>query len=372
MENYLANRKYEVHISSLKGIACVGVMLGHFLGIVKYATDFPIDFKLLEILEKFRLSFLVNESFWLYLFFIISGYLCAKTKISSFYKLATKSVLRFFRLAIPIFLGNIIIFVIAKTLDFHNMDTTLFFDNIWLQNSYNIELSFNMLLTSPIDTLFLKQCYFNSPYWVLSEMLLGSIIVYAFTYLKTKIPNKVIVSIIYIFLLSLSLIFSRIVFSTLIGIGLVLYSDLIEKIVNKPLAILFLLGSTGLVIIYPHWSTSLPMFCTWIVFLPKIKYLYRIFKFKFLDFIGKISFGIYALHWPIFCSVGMIIFLCLIDSVGIGKSTVIAIISSIAITLISAIIYYFTFEKISNIIVKGISKIIDKNYETISAQIKKQ
>ena len=366
MGKSISNRKYEIHISSLKGIACVGVMFGHFLGIIKYAVDLSVDFKWLAILEKLRLSFLIDESFWLYLFFVVSGYLCAKTKISSFYNLATKSILRFFRLAIPIFLGNVVIFIIAKTVAFHNAETTFLFDNAWLQGSYNMDLSFRMLLTSPIDTLLLKRCYFNSPYWVLRDMLIGSIIVYAFTYIKNKVPRKMVVSIIYIFLLGGSILLSKIIFSTLIGIGLVLYSDLIEKIINKPLAILLMIGSTGLVIIFPHWLTSLPMFCTWIVFLPRIKWLYGILKAKFFDFIGKISFGIYALHWPLFCSVGMVIFLSLIENISIGKSTAIAIISTTAITLVSAIIYYFTFEKLSGTIIKKISNLTDKFYNKIS------
>ena len=70
------NSQREEYIDGMKGLACLFVLLGHFTGIYKYAENATaIDSWFTQILTKGPLSFFTAESFWLYPFFVLSGYL---------------------------------------------------------------------------------------------------------------------------------------------------------------------------------------------------------------------------------------------------------------------------------------------------------
>lgn len=66
----------EGYLDGMKGLACLFILLGHFTGIYKYAENASqIDSWFVRILTEGLVSFFTAESFWLYLFFVISGYL---------------------------------------------------------------------------------------------------------------------------------------------------------------------------------------------------------------------------------------------------------------------------------------------------------
>ena len=96
------NSTYKGYITGLKGFACVMVMVGHFLGMFVYAEKIPIDIHYFLSIRNSRIGFLLDESYWLYLFFIVSGYLLAFSKIEKLYQLFAKWIQRFFRLGLPI------------------------------------------------------------------------------------------------------------------------------------------------------------------------------------------------------------------------------------------------------------------------------
>lgn len=74
------NSQREEYIDGMKGLACLFVLLGHFTGIYKYAENATaINSWFTQILTKGPLSFFTAESFWLYLFFVLSGYLLTRS-----------------------------------------------------------------------------------------------------------------------------------------------------------------------------------------------------------------------------------------------------------------------------------------------------
>lgn len=107
----ITQMNYKKYISGLKGFACVLIMLGHFLGLYRYAESFQ-SIPILDHIYSSRFSFVVSESYYLYLFFVISGYLVAKSNVNSVRDIIFKSVTRLFRLAFPIFFSYLVIFMI--------------------------------------------------------------------------------------------------------------------------------------------------------------------------------------------------------------------------------------------------------------------
>ena len=131
----MKEKQQKAYISGLKGMGCVLIMVGHFLGIYKYAQVFP-GIRFIDILQNSSLSLLTNEGYWLYLFFVISGYLVAKSKINNVRELLTKSIHRFLRFAISILFSFFVIYVLYLVFGFHNQETIPLFQCGWFQKYY--------------------------------------------------------------------------------------------------------------------------------------------------------------------------------------------------------------------------------------------
>ena len=165
----------------MKGLACLFVLLGHFTGIYKYAENATaIDSWFTQILTKGPLSFFTAESFWLYLFFVLSGYLLTIStpprKCSEFLKKCIKRVLR---LAIPIMGAAVFTFAIQFTIGFYNFKIQDTISNTWLTHLYGTQLTLRDIIEEPFRVLLLGSSKFNSPFWCLRDMLLASVIIYA-------------------------------------------------------------------------------------------------------------------------------------------------------------------------------------------------
>ena len=109
-------------IDGLKGIACVLIMVGHFAEIYVLAQDISaIDANIIHRFPSF-LSILFTTSFWVRLFFVISGYLICKSRINNFYDVIRKSLLRFLRFYLPILAASIIILLMGLLIGFHTAE----------------------------------------------------------------------------------------------------------------------------------------------------------------------------------------------------------------------------------------------------------
>ena len=96
-------QKRKEYLDGIKGILCILIMLGHYFGIYKYAVDAgAIENSLFLWLKNnsiFRVLF--DESFWLFGFFIISGYLLSYSNINRIVEIGLSVIKRFFRFALP-------------------------------------------------------------------------------------------------------------------------------------------------------------------------------------------------------------------------------------------------------------------------------
>ena len=72
----------------------------------------------------------------------------------------------------------------------------------------------------------------------------------------------------------------------------------------------------------------------------------KIFEHKYLLELGKISWGVFAFHWPVFCSLGILTFIKSYEICeNLSIACVMAWIVSIMMTIILSIIYHFIIEK---------------------------
>lgn len=351
-------RTYKHHIQGLKGFACFMVMLGHFIGIYKYAEAFPVSNKYIDAFLDSKLSFLVNESFWLYLFFVTSGYLLAFSKIKNLKHFLYKSATRFLRLGIPIIFAYLIIyFGFYLTIGFRNNETVDLFYNSWYQSDQSLVYNLFDVVLSPFDVLIFNNCTLNSPYWVLREMFFASIIIYFISYIRNRFEKfKLHISLLCVIAIPVLFVFSRIIASCLFGMIVCWYEDRLGEIINNKFFAVVAMAGMFYMYIAQRTFIAVVAFSAVIIFVPKTGIINRLFSSKLFGYIGKISFGIYSFHWPIYLSCGALIIKYFGNSILLG--IVLAIVICIFLTISVSWLYNISFEKFSFYLIRKLDKLV--------------
>lgn len=349
MKQTTLRSNYKNYITGLKSFACIMVMIGHFIGIYKYAENFPAKSNITQLFDIFldsKLSFILDETFWVILFFVVSGYLVAMSNIPDIKTFAVKCFMRFLRLGLPILFAYAAIFLIYKTIGFHTTETLEFFENSFIQKNYTATYSLLQILKSPVDVLILGETTLNGPYWVLREMFFSSIIIYFFAWLKNRFANNNIILFALLITTVISMVFSNIIFAGLFGMLLhSLEQDNKKEVLSNKIFIVAAIAFCASLYFIPRSRIACLFFGALIVFLPKLPLINAIFSSKIALFFGKISFGIYSFHWPVFCSIGMLSLINMQQQFGLLKASAFCIIISIVATIIVSILFYYTFEK---------------------------
>lgn len=224
---------------------------------------------------------------------------------------------------------------------YYNAQTSAFFENPWLQNAYSVNFSVKNLLLSPFDVLFFKRVIFNSPYWVLRSMMCASFLIYFITYIKFKVKSQTIFWILSALLSLILLCFDKVIFVCILGAFICYYEAPLRKLFRSKI-ILIGGGLLSLALCFLHSTVgAIAVFSWMIIAIPTLLRVKNFLEIKVFNFVGKISFGVYSFHWPIFCSCGSLIIIKLWNILGGGYAILLAIIfSAIATSLISVLFYY--------------------------------
>ncbi len=338
------------------------VFLGHYLGIYKYAESFFPPFRYIDYIQESSFSFIIDEGFWLHLFFVVSGYLVYKSKISDSKDLFTKIVSRFFRFLIPIFFVYIIIYAIYILIGFHSNETTFLFQCNWYQKLfYTDEYTVKDILLSPISTLILGNSQLNGPYWVLPMMFFSSSFIYLIKLIISIFNSKHKDEITFVsstFLILLSSAVFPIFSAHLIG---VLVSILDNKFIrNKK----FYTSSICIIIVstlfLPERLKQSFLFAIIILIVPHLRFVYKLLSNKLFQFFGNMCWGIFSFHWPIIYSIGALCIIFFSSKVGLSKAYIISLLIVFCITICLSLFFYLTLEKFAAFLTKVIRSKIQK------------
>lgn len=351
-------KKKVEYIDGLKGIGCMMVMLGHYYCIYSLAERFVPMPKVLDILFKIT-AFFLDADLGLLFFAIISGYCIGFTRIRNIKELLWAIVKRFFRFVIPVLGANLIIYMCYLLVGFHNGQTTELFTNTWFQGYYQGEYWLGLAVRDSVHTIIGNGAVMNPTFWVIRYFFFSSIIVYAGSYLQGKCDRR-FRYLIYV----VEFVIAAAYYGTN-GTAIVLGSiwnkeqghSLLERIPKRVLATLsvicFILLSGGAEAI-AGWTHLYLVSDTWAKIIYAIVILYtigrmeslqRVFADSRLIWLSKWSFGIYALHWPIMCSVTSWLFLQV--AFGAGTYLLIGVITVLLVILL-AIVYHYTVEWFCN------------------------
>lgn len=344
------NSQREEYIDGMKGLACLFVLLGHFTGIYKYAENATaIDSWFTQILTKGPLSFFTAESFWLYLFFVLSGYLLTIStpprKCSEFLKKCIKRVLR---LAIPIMGAAVFTFAIQFTIGFYNFKIQDTISNTWLTHLYGTQLTLRDIIEEPFRVLLLGSSKFNSPFWCLRDRLLASVIIYAVGWVcKTA---KIKGSVLGVLILLGAIVNRGVIVACLVG---AMTNFLKQQF--KTLKVPILVAVCGVLLpIVAFFTENLfikdAAFALCLLSVPLVPQVKSFFEANFVKKIGSVSFGIYALHWPVINSIGLGILYVLGKTISPAPLMLLSLAGVLLVTSLLATLFKVTVERLTSIV----------------------
>lgn len=360
-------------IDGYKGLLCFMILVGHFWNIYRLTSGAsPLDHRLLDAFTKFSTDWLfIVATFWLYAFMVISGYLLSFSKTKSASDLLTKTICRFLRLAIPVLGACLLIFGIYKTVGFFNADTAAYFKNTWLQKFYSKAFVLKDVLSESYRAMFDGACAFNPPFWVISDMLLASIMIYICKLVDHLFEKKTHVLPLLFVLCSLFMD-NQVLTACFAGFLIGYYQEALGKLTAKfrnffavSLVLygvfLWLKSKKVFPAVFDNVTDYTLIHCFLLITLNRFSVLQRIFSAKIFLLAGKISFGVYAFHWPVVCSAGCLVLLAGLRGswhpfLTLGASALV----SVAITIVLAIAYHFTVEKCGDLVVGWVRKLGSK------------
>jgi peptidoglycan/LPS O-acetylase OafA/YrhL len=319
------------YLEGLRGIAAFMVFFCHF-GYAFYYALFSTDVaqaNMLGNLDAFLavtpFNVLYNGKLAVRIFFLLCGYvICIKFFQTGEKKyLVSGAVKRYFRLVVPIFFLEVITYLLMVMGAYHNGEASaisypnMVAKDIWFLGFNSQQPNFLLMLKEIfIDAFFGAPTIYNNILWIIKYEFLGSLMVYGILYITGKWKYRHILYIV----LCLTCLRNDYV---CIFIGMLL-CDLMqskpvwfEKICKNKFILLFSLLFGMFLATYPAAGVNLEHTIYSILRIPMViifyvvgssllffvllnsEWLQKLLNGRFLNFLGKYSFGIYLVHFPI-------------------------------------------------------------------------
>jgi len=354
-------------LDSLKFIIMIGIFCRHFMQIFYQCCDIkpPINQVVEEVIHS-PFAIIIDSTFFLYFFYIISGYFATQKKVHTIKQLFLIWLKRYLRFLIPFFVINLMIYAVYALGCFPTQEMSGTLNNQWLGNYYGADMN---IITVIRESLLLGAA-FNSPFWMIAPLFLGTCLVYSYNYCITK-WNPYCCTAIYAVAMATLYISGWI---ENFQISCICFGGvLLDKIWKKwkgtgslpaTVAIIIIvllqagLHSVGYNVLTRYvqdvnvfapsaiWSCIYAFFI--ILLLKYSCFLKGILESNILRKISHLSFAIYVLHWPILCSVSLYLYKVLIT--GMSYTVMMAVnfsITAIAVFVLAKL-YNITIEKWEN------------------------
>lgn len=358
------NRK--THLEGLRGLASLIVVFNH-MAVAFYPALYNGNINQihtrnsLEIfISKNPLNIIFNGNTAVCIFFILSGYVLT----NKFFKTQDNNIIissalkRYIRLAIPIFVSILFVFILMKLNMFYNITAAeLSKSDFWLGQFWKFNPSvWDMIYNSFYKVMLIGDSSFNTVLWTMNTELLGSFLVFITALFIYRIKRRYVlyIPLLYIF-------FNTYYFAFLLGLIL---SDLDTN--NKFLNYINKWYLNILIVICGLFLASYPTgintkdtiynfitysFCnsymlnhiigSFMIMISIInsRFLQTLFSNKIFVFLGKISFPMYLLHVIAIGSIGCFVFINLIKSYSYFISVLFSCLATFVVTILLSLLF---------------------------------
>lgn len=342
------------YVDGLRGMGAAIVYICHFV-LAFYFAAYSLDPSQSHIagafevaLGKTPVNLLFNGNFAVRLFYLISGYVLCLSYFKTYdrNKLYEGQKKRYFRLVIPILFTNFVVFLMMRLGFYHNAQASQITKSIpWLRDFNGMQPDFiSMLKESLFGAFFFGSNQYNGVLWTIPVLFLGALLVYAVAALFGRWKYRYVVyAVLCIALLFGNRNITMDYIAILSGYFLCDFMQTQKKwvtLIQKIKWILPLLFVAGLYLAsYPvqpgdgsilkntvYSVLRIPMVVPYhlagalcIVFaVLNSEQLQRFFGNALFTYLGKISFSLYLIHFPIIATFSCWFFLHFYQKVGYG------------------------------------------------------
>ncbi len=364
--------KKVIYIEGIRGMAAFMVVIHHYLLAFYPAQASGVasnaHFGSLELFyHKSPFIFLTNGQLFVYIFFILSGYVLSKKffREKNMDYLVSASVRRFPRLYIPVAFALILAYIVLKLSLNFNLEASVITKSVWLASLEGNPSVFHFLAKLLFRAMFLGDNSYITVLWTISIELYGSFLVFSALALTRNLKNSWFIFIAIFIVLALSQKFEYCAF--ILGIILNYTDDFeVKKILHKRFIVAILLIAGIFLGGFPHihplsTPTITGTFYGFLNYALLIKVsgfinaagafllilaiqqspnLQRFFSSKALAFLGNISFSMYLIHAIVIRTFTCFVFIKTFSTFGYNVSFLVAFIPSII--LIFFLSYYMT------------------------------
>ena len=179
----IKEKKYIDWIDGLRGIACIMILVHHFM-----VGFFPASYygetvaihgnhAWETIFSQTPLGVVINGNFWVCVFCSLSGLVQAYKIIyqDDLSKIGNDMVKRYFRLALPVFVVSFMVFIMMQLNLFYNVNANKIVQSPWFGAFYAEKVSLKTVFVSSFVTVwFNEDATFSNAFWMLKYIFLGS------------------------------------------------------------------------------------------------------------------------------------------------------------------------------------------------------
>lgn len=326
------NKKRLEYVEGYKGFACLCVMLSHFFAAFcnVWVTSLPERQHTGAWFETWigttPLNLFYNGNFGVRVFFITSGFVLSYAFFKNGNEMYLKkgAVKRYFRLFLPVVLVNIITYLLMKGgLLFHQEAAMISKSYDWLGAFNNFEPSlYGVLKEAFFGNFFTNTATYVGPLWTMTYEMLGTLLVFAFLALFGKQKVRYVLYVIFVVMFQESNYSHFIVGMALCDL-MTNGEAFLEKYRKSKWAVILTVivglffssypsGTDPSITMY-RWFNLNQFMDTVTVYhfigatllffaILNSTLLQKFFEWKPFLFLGKYSFGLYLVHWPVMLS----------------------------------------------------------------------
>lgn len=376
-------------VEGVRGVACFMVFLSHlsltfFPSLHAFTENHTSDRPIQDFIHNSPFTFFYSGKSAVYIFFVLSGYILTYVASkNNTYKLISMSFRRYPRLMIPAAVSCIFVYL---SLTFFPIEKTMISD--WVDNFGDLNYSFyGSVYSGVFESFFMGESSYNPVLWTMKIELIGSFLIFSLCFLRSKYSSlylDFLLMFVFLFLLISKLL------SVKLGLGLMafiaghffyFYGRNIHPIL---LTIMFFSGlylagthntssSYSTIISVLGWrSYQVGNFISGIFIVYSIIFnhtLNSFFSKKIFVFMGKVSFSVYLIHFPVIFTFGILFFNSLNIYFIYEMSAILASIATIVLTYIISIFYFSYVDHPGMILSKKIQGILFTSANYIKIQL---
>lgn len=341
------------YLEGFRGLAAFIVVIAHYMQFYYYNPLFRNPDTSFEfLLSKTPINLFYNGNFAVFSFFVLSGYVLSIKffREKNFEIIQASAAKRYIRLAIPVLFSVIFAYILLIT-NSYDLFTKYTGDVRYEEMSHNF---FEMIKITLYDIFFNYSNAYNGVLWTMTYELFGSFIVFSFMALFGLNRKRYLAYAIIIILFWDSYFLAFILGMLLSDIN---HSPVNHKIIpkKKPIITFFMFILGIYFASYPYGSTNNSIYDVlkfsfldvefrafyhilgaffMIIAILNSEILQSFFSRKILLYLGRISFSLYLVHFPIITSLSFYIFDIVREQYSYHVSFIITFIISITITFV--------------------------------------